>query len=418
LSRVVITTFGSLGDLHPYLAIALELERRGHEAIVATAECHRQYVESRGLGFRPVRPDCDWLNEPEKLRRFMHLRFGLIRLVRELVFPMLRESYDDLLNAVEGADLLVSQAPLAARLVAEKTGLTWASTIHIPLLFFSACDQPLLPLAPLVCKRLRFLGPAVWRPAFHLSKRGTRVLAKPWYDLHRELGLPQAGGINCLGDSHSPTLVLALFSKLLAEKQPDWPEQSVVTGFPFYDGGNGRPLPPDLAKFIDAGPPPIVFTLGTAVSTAAGTFFEHSAAAARRLGRRAVLVLKDARNRPAELPDGVMAVDYAPFTALFPRAAAIVHHGGIGTTGLAMRAGRPTLVVPHSWDQPDNADRVRRLGVARVLAPWHYTPARAARELQTLLETASYATCARHVADQMLDEDGTKAACDALEELL
>lgn len=416
MSRVVITTFGSLGDLHPYLAIALELKRRGHEAIVATGECYREYIESRGLSFRPVRPDCGWLDEPQRGRRYMHLRLGLIRLVREVIFPQLRQSYEDLLAATDGADLLVSQAPLAARLVAETTGIAWASSIHIPLFFFSAFDQPLLPLAPSLFKALRFFGPWMWRPAFHVSKRATRAIAKPWYDLRRELGLPPAAGVNCLGDSHSPLLVLALFSKLLADRQPDWPPHTVLTGFPVYDGGESA-MSPELCEFLDAGPAPIVFTLGTAVSTEAGTFFETSAAAAHRLGKRAVLVVKQPRNRPAALPNGVLAVEYAPFTQLFPRAAAIVHHGGIGTTGLAMRAGRPSLVVPHSWDQPDNADRVVRLGIARSLAPHRYTPQRAARELQTLLANASYSEHAARVAEAMRGEHGTATACDALERI-
>jgi rhamnosyltransferase subunit B len=417
MSRVVITTLGSLGDLHPYVAIALELKRRGHQAILATGECYRQYIESRGLGFRSVRPDCGWLNEPETMRRYMHLRFGLIRLAHEMLFPLLREAYDDLLAAVEGADLLVSQVPLSARLVAETTGMRWASTIHIPLFFFSACDQPLLPLAPSVMKGLRFLGPWLWRPAFWISKRATRFVGKPWYDLRRELGLPRASGINALGDSHSPALVLGLFSKLLAEKQPDWPPQSVVTGFPFYDGGLAS-LPSNLCEFLDAGPPPILCTLGTAVSTNAGKFFETSAAAAARLGLRAVLVVKEPSNRPASLPDGVIAIDYAPFTQLFPRVAAIVHHGGIGTTGLAMRTGRPMLVVPHSWDQPDNADRVVRLGIARMLWPHQYTSVRAACELHELLGNSVYSDFAAHIAEVMREEQGTTRACDALEHLL
>lgn len=417
MSRVVLTTFGSLGDLHPYIAIALELKCRGHEAIIATGECYREYIESRGLGFHPIRPDCGWLNEPEMARRYMHLRFGLIRLVHEVVFPLLREAYDDLLMAVDGADLLVSQAPLAARLVADKTGMAWASTIHIPLFMFSARDQPLLPLAPTILKGLRILGPWFWRPAFHLSKRATRFIGKPWYDLRRELGLPRATGINALGDSHSPLLVLGLFSKLLAEKQLDWPPQTVITGFPFYDGGQTG-MPTELCEFLDGGPPPILFTLGTAVSSDAGKFFEHSSAAAERLGRRALLVVKEPRNRPVDLPDGVMAIDYAPFTQLFPRVAAIVHHGGIGTTGLAMRAGRPTLVVPRAWDQPDNADRVVRLGIARTLWPRQYTPHRAARELRRLLDNASYAQRAVRIADAMREEQGTTTACDALEKML
>lgn len=415
MSRIVITTFGSLGDLHPYLAIALELNRRGHEVIIATAQCYRDYVMSRGLGFRPVRRDCEWLNDPERVRRYAHLRLGLVRLAREYALPQLRETYDDLLAAVEGADLLVSQVPLAARLVAEKTGIPWASTIHIPLLFFSAYDVPLLPLAPLVFKRLRWLGPLFWRPTFYISKRATRFLARPWYQLHRELGLPLATGINCLGDSHSPSLVLALFSNLLADKQPDWPAHTMITGFPFYDGGDGNALPPDLTEFLDAGPAPIVFTLGTAVASDAGTFFEQSAAAAKFIGQRAVLVLKDPRNRPAVLPDGVIAVNYAPFTQLFPRAAAIVHHGGIGTTGLAMGAGRPMLVVPHAWDQPDNADRVIRLGVARMLWPKRYTAQRAAHSLRELLEEPNYAASAANAAERMAAEQGTTTACDALE---
>jgi rhamnosyltransferase subunit B len=417
MKQIVITVLGSLGDLHPYLAIGLELKRRGHEAIVATGQCYRDYIESRGLGFRPVRPDCAWLNEPDTVRRYMHLRLGLFRLAHEMFFPTLRESYDDLLAAAEGADLLVSQVPLAARLVAETTGMAWASTIHIPLFFFSACDQPLLPLAPTMMKGLRFLGPWVWRPAFWLSKRSTRFLGKPWYDLRRELGLPRASGINALGDSHSPTLVLGLFSKLLAEKQPDWPQQAVVTGFPFYDGGKAD-LSPELREFLEAGPPPILFTLGTAVSADAGAFFEHSVAAVERLGRRAILAVKEPRNRPVNLPPNIMAVDYAPFTQLFPRVAAIVHHGGIGTTGLAMRSGRPMLVVPHSWDQPDNADRVVRLGIARALWPRQYTPDRAAHELRTLLDTQSYSDRAAHVADAMRDEHGVATACDALEKTM
>lgn len=417
MPRIVITTFGSLGDLHPYVAIALELKRRGHEAIIATGKCYRDYIESRGLGFRSVRPDCDWLNEPEATRRFMHLRFGLYRLAHEVFFSSLRESYDDLLAAVEGNDLLVSQIALTARLVAETTGMPWASTIHIPMFFFSAYDQPLLPLAPTLLKGLRFLGPWFWRPAFWISMRSTRFLGKPWYDLRRELGLPRASGLNALGDSHSPTLVLGLFSKLLAEKQPDWPPQSVVTGFPFYDGGT-QDLSPELSEFLRAGPPPILFTLGTAVSAHAGTFFEHSISAVERLGRRAVLAVKEPRNRPTHLPQGVMAVDYAPFTKLLPRVAAIVHHGGIGTTGMAMRFGRPMLVIPHAWDQPDNADRVIRRGIARALWPHQYTPDRAAHELQKLLDTPSYSQCATQVADAMREEQGTTAACDALEKML
>jgi rhamnosyltransferase subunit B len=416
--RIVLTTIGSLGDLHPYLAIALGLQVRGHEAILATGECYRRKIEALGIGFRAVRPDCDWVNDRQVMRRFMAPRLGMVRFGRELLLPALRETYTDTLAAVEGADLLVSQYPLAARLVAEKTGLAWASTIHMPLFFFSGHDLPNLPAAPILTRILRCLGPAFWVPLLRNAKRATRFLAKPWYRLRADLGLPPATDPNPLGDSHAPALVLALFSKRLAEKQPDWPPQTVVTGFPLFDQDGEPGLPPELIRFLDEGPPPLVFTLGTAVSVDAGAFFEHSVTAAKLLGRRAVLLLKDPRNRPRALPEGVAAFDYAPFSELFPRAAAIVHHGGIGTTGLAMRSGRPMLVMPCAWDQPDNAERVARLGIARTIPRHRYTPARVAAELRQLLDDPAYARRAAVIGEQVRQEDGVGAACDALEEFL
>jgi UDP:flavonoid glycosyltransferase YjiC (YdhE family) len=114
----------------------------------------------------------------------------------------------------------------------------------------------------------------------------------------------------------------------------------------------------------------------------------------------------------------VIAFDYAPFSELFPRAAAVVHHGGIGTTGLAMRAGRPMLVMPCSWDQPDNAARVTRLGIGRSISRRGYTPARVAAELRHLLDDPSYSQRAAAVGECVRQEDGVRSACDALERLL
>jgi UDP:flavonoid glycosyltransferase YjiC (YdhE family) len=118
------------------------------------------------------------------------------------------------------------------------------------------------------------------------------------------------------------------------------------------------------------------------------------------------------------LPEGVAAFDYAPYSALFPRADAIVHHGGIGTTGIAMRSGRPALVVPHAWDQPDNAARAARLGIARTLTPRRYTAPRVAAELERLLEDPSHSRRASEVGEALRLEDGVRSACDALEGIL
>jgi UDP:flavonoid glycosyltransferase YjiC (YdhE family) len=211
--------------------------------------------------------------------------------------------------------------------------------------------------------------------------------------------------------------VLALFSKLLADKQPDWPPHAVITGFPFYDGGSE--LPAGLAGFLGEGPPPIVFTLGSSGAEVAGLFYEHSIAAVRRLGRRAVIIVgKTAPHCPALLPDGVIACDYAPFAELFPRADVIVHAGGIGTTGLAMRFARPMLIVPYAHDQFYNAARAARVGVARTIPRRRYTPTGVAAELRQLLDNPMYAERTSGIGERLRQEDGVRSACDALEALL
>jgi rhamnosyltransferase subunit B len=416
--RVVVTTFGSLGDVYPYLALALGLRARGHEVVVATGRCYQARIEALGLGFAAVRPDCDWLTDPAVVARLSHPRWGLIH-VAQMQLRSLRESYEDTLAATKGADLLVANlASYGARLVAEKTGIAWASAMHIPIAFYSAYDPPVLPIMPVVSKRLRFLGPKFWGPLGRLLKWASSGLAKPWHQLRQEIGLPPAGDLNPLTDGHSSRLHLALFSKRIVDLQPDWPPNTVITGFPWYQPPGRAALPLKLVEFLGSGPPPIVFTLGTALATQAGTFFETSALAARAIGRRAVLMLMDARNRPQTLPEGVTALDYAPFSELFPRAAAVVHHGGIGTTALAMRAGCPALVMPCAWDQEDNAARAARLGVARTIPRRRYTPDRLAAELRRLLDDPTYRQRARALAEQVRQEDGVKAACEALATLL
>ena len=175
----------------------------------------------------------------------------------------------------------------------------------------------------------------------------------------------------------------------------------------------------EVEAFLAAGPPPIVFTLGTSAVEAAGSFYDVSAEAVRRLGRRAVMLVgRHARNRPAVIDDRILVVDYAPHAALFPRAAAVVHQGGVGTLHQALASGRPMLVVPHAHDQPDNAHRVTRLGVARTLYPTKYGVDAVARSLELLLGDVSVARRAEEVGALVRAEKGVVTACDAMEGLL
>lgn len=417
--KLVFNATGSYGDVHPYLGIALGMQARGHDAVFATSECYRAKVEKLGLTFYSTRPNADWVTDPRIMQRIMDQRMGTVRAVRERVLPYLRETYDDLVSVTRNADLLVSHMPWGARLVAEKTGIPWVSTMVTPMGFFSAHDVPVFPLFPQVSKTLRHLGPGFWTVVFRSGSWATRAWARPFYRARKELGLPPCRDWNPLGDSHSPHRVLALFSPLLAAPQPDWPANTVQTGFPFFDQGSTSDLPADLERFLDAGPPPIVFTLADSAAAVADRFFEHSIAATQRLGRRAVLITgRIAANQLKSLPENIASFEYAPFSKLFPRAAAIVHPGGVGTTGLGMRSGRPTLVVPFAHDQPDNAARVTRLGIARTISRFSYKPERVESELNQLLENPLYTQKATQIASQLQQENGVVAACDALENFL
>jgi rhamnosyltransferase subunit B len=215
-------------------------------------------------------------------------------------------------------------------------------------------------------------------------------------------------------------LVLALFSRLLGHEQRDWPPNTLITGFCFYDAENGNAeLPLHLKKFLESGPAPIVFTLGSAAVLAAGRFYEHSARAAMKLGMRAVLLVgNDPRNKPRHpLPDSICMAEYAPYSELFPHAALIVHQGGVGTTAQCLKAGVPQLIMPYSHDQPDNARRMRRLKVARTIWKKDYTPIRVARKIRRMLEKPVYARRAASIPARLAHEDGVKTACDALEAL-
>ena len=233
------------------------------------------------------------------------------------------------------------------------------------------------------------------------------------------MGLPDRA--DPLGvDQFSPLLNLAMFSPVLARPQRDWPARTRQTGFAFYDAMDPDYVLPELVEaFLQAGPPPIVFTLGSAAVHAARHFYVDSLTAAGSLGRRALLLTGPGRQGlPDPLPDWALAAPYAPHAEVFPRACAIVHQGGAGTTGQALRTGRPMLMVPFAHDQPDNAARMRRAGVAAALPIGRYTASGAARLLGAVLADRRMAARADLLSDRVRAEDGVGAACDAIERVL
>lgn len=414
--QIVLTTIGSLGDLHPIIALALELERRGHRTTIVTTEFYRQKIEEIGLAFAPIRPNMS-PEDPELMRHIMDLKRGPEFIIRQLFMPRLREMYDDLAAVVREADFVVSgELVFATQILAEQHNLRWAMAVLQPSSFFSVYDPSVL--APLPFTKYLHNAPTFFHKLLlGIGKRTSKSWGQPIADFRRELGLPELAE-PLFKDKYSPYLNLAMFSKVLGTPQKDWAENTVQTGFVFYDkyDKNSR-TPPELEAFLSAGEPPIIFTLGTSAVHAAGTFYDESAKAVAALNRRAVLLIgKNAP--PVNLPANTAAFDYAPFSEILPRAACVVHQGGVGTTAQVLRAGVPHLVVPYSFDQPDNAARVERLGVARTISRDGYTAERAAKVLADLLGNTSYAVRAKEVSRRVESEDGLRASCDAIEKQL
>ncbi len=363
--KFLLCTLGSHGDIHPYLAIGRELRLRGHSVTLATSRGYRELIHEHGLQFVPIRPESR-IEDQALMRRIMDSRGGPETIIRELLMPVFRDTYLDLVLPAAEADLLVSHVlTYAVPVLAEKTGKPWVSTVLSPMVFFSAHDVPVLAPAPFLA-RFRVLGPGFNAWLFRQLKRVSRSWTRPVAELRQELGL--AAGRDPLWEGqHSPHGVLALFSGHFGPPQPDWPAPVRITGFPFLDLPE-ESLEPRLQQFLNEGDRPLVFALGSSAVKIAGEFYHRASRISERLQRRAVLVagrFADELNR--SLSPTQIAVPWTSYSQLFPRAAVVVHHGGVGTTAECLRAGVPQLVVPFAHDQFDNADRVSRMGCGSQL---------------------------------------------------
>lgn len=410
--KIVMATIGSLGDLHPMLALATELARRGHHPTIASTPFYREKILALGFAFHPLRPDWD-PTDGALIAQCQEIKSGPEILFRKLILPHLRDTYADLLAATADVDLMLAgELVFAAPLVAEKRGLPWASVILSPTSFFSAHDPSLLVNVPALYW-FRNAGWLVNRALLDTGKFINRHWWAPVRELRRELGIR----LQCdpiFHDKFSPDLVLALFSGVFAKPQRDWPRQTIQPGFVFHDREPNDAARAVLHRFLTDGDPPLVFTQGSTAVHHPGSFYEVSVAAARLLKKRVLLIGTD------RFTDGsnLLSAPYASYAEVFPYAAAIVHQGGSGTTAQALRAGRPQLIVPFGWDQPDNGLRIERLGAGRCLTRARYTAISAADAMKHLLEDPSYTAAARQAEEQLRGEDSLRIACDATERLL
>lgn len=398
---LILATTGTTGDMLPFLTLGQGLQARGHRVLMVVPRFHAALFEQAGLSchhlgsveeFQAVLANPDLWDERKGWQVICRAAAPYIDCLHQLVTQLPAEEQCVILSH----PLLVPAADIAR---AARPGLRIVATCLAPSNLCSSHD--LLAMGSL---RIPGWVPLSWRKAL-------------WSLAHRwMIDPPSLPALNAARANHglapvahffahvmqAPDAALGLFPDWFGAVQPDWPQPFVSGQFPPPAAPSPSDWTPALRQFLDAGPAPVVFTPGSGHQHAA-QFFASAVEAAQALGRRALLVTRHREQVPAVLPEGVLWQSYVSFDALLPEVAAIVHHGGIGTTAAALRAGVPQLVVPFAYDQFDNGYRVRRLGVGEIIPAKRLGAAKMKDGLRRLLQQPEIrwqcATLARTMAD-------------------
>lgn len=407
-----IATGGSHGDVHPFLGIGRELRRRGHDVTLSVHPHFRGDVEAAGLRHFSLGEHIDFeavLRNPD----VMDARRGP-RTVLKLVLDSIPSTVARLGEAWRDDPpdvVLAHHICIGVRWLCEARGLPLALATLSPLLWYSKQDP-----VPLAQRRPGGFHAALARLYFGAAWPVARaVLDVVINHARRRSGFPSQGDV-FIRDIQGGDVTLGLWSPHFRPPTPGDPTNGRICGFPWYDRAEQTPALPDaVERFLANGSPPIVFALGTAAVHVPGDFFDLAAQACTRLRRRGILLVGRDDAASPHLPNGVLAVGYLPFSLILPRAAAVVHHGGIGSTGQSLRAGCPAVVVPHAHDQFHNALHVRRLGAGTLVARRGLTVASLASALDEILDRADVRQRAAALAARIAKESGAETAADAVE---
>jgi sterol 3beta-glucosyltransferase len=358
--RLAILTAGTRGDVEPCLALALGLQRAGYDVTVAADPSFASFVTSRSVPFAPLRADFFALFHSERGKAVMAGKLPrLLRGIAPEVLQMRQRMMEDAWAVLQDADAVIYHPRvLGAYDAAEKRGIPAVLADYLPgLVPTSRFPLPLCPRLGLggLCNRLSYA-------AVHLAPLPFLRIRNRWRV--RGLGLPPRPWFaNDLRRNGRPLPVLYHFSRHVIDPSPEWRGRAEVTGFWFLDTPERWQPPAALAQFLAAGPPPVYVGFGSMVSHQAERVTAMVVEALRRCGLRGILMT--GWGGLAKVPPSatLFPLESVPHGWLFPRVAAVVHHGGVGTTAAGLRAGKPTLVCPFFHDQPFWGGRVHELGV-------------------------------------------------------
>jgi UDP:flavonoid glycosyltransferase YjiC (YdhE family) len=411
--HVLLVPIGSAGDVHPLIGLGAALPARGHAVTAVVSEQFEPLA--RQIGFETVRfgttAEFESLSgDPD----IWNPRKG-VELIARMVVDRTPELCRIVRDRARARETVIVAGALAfgARIAQEIDGVPLVTVQLQPVCFRSEFESPIL---------LPWLGDlADWprplkRLLFRLANVAMDRIVGPSLNRFRgSLGLAPASQFYDVW-WNSPEAIVGFFPEWFARPQPDWPRQLVCAGFPRSDESAVREMPAAVEDFLTAGPPPVVFTPGSAMRHGA-SFFDASVSACERLGYRGLLLTPFTAQVPARLPAQVLHADYVPLGQLLPRCRALAHHGGIGTLAQGLAAGVPQLVMPMAYDQPDNAARLRRLGVGRSLRPAGYRGPAVAEALAELTTDAQVAAACARAAELIRAERPLDVACDVVERL-
>jgi rhamnosyltransferase subunit B len=417
--HIVITVMGSLGDLHPMLALGSALKDQGYRVTVASALVYQDRVERAELTFYPLRPELD-ITDEAKYREVFNRFDGAERLIRRYVLPTVPETLADLKPLLETADFLINATLIfPGPLLARKFHIPWASVTLQPFGYFSVDDPTVLPFASWL-DQFRNIGPGLWKFMNVAMHWGSAGWFKNFHQLRKSLCVSYYGHPLFEGQ-FSSNLNFAFFSPHFAQPQVDWPPHTIATGFPFMDelSTDIHHLPKPIQEFLLAGEPPIIFTLGSSAVRIADDFYNSAVRAIKRLGNRHRALFLIGNNTITEsLTNQMIAWDYLPYGQIFGHGSVIVHQGGIGTTAQGLRAGKPMLIIPYGFDQPDNAARAERLGVSQTLSKNKLNDQTLSKALDKLLTDPTYKAVATEFSEKIRSENCFEIVCQYIDNQL
>jgi rhamnosyltransferase subunit B len=406
----LLISIGSHGDIHPFVGIGRALMSRGHTVKLAANEAFASLIERAGIAFIPMGDRAIFEQMKHNPDVWHPIRGPGV--VMQNIAQNLQPVYDIVArHATQQSVVVGSSLALGARVACEQLNIANA-TIHLaPICIRTRQMMPVLPGGFDANWLPGFMRNAFWEGA---DKWFIDPALKPALNqLRAEVGLAPISRIQ-ENWWHAPQLTLGLWPGWFFPRQNDYPQQVQLGGFAFYDESDQVSLDASLVDWLGCGDKPIAFTPGSAM-VFGERFFAAAVDACRRLNRRGILLTRHTNHLPGQLPDSVRHVPFAPFGKLLPHCAALVHHGGIGTTSQALRAGVPQLIMPMSHDQFDNAAICRRLGVADAVSVRRFTGWRVERKLSQLIKSPGVASACATIAAQCADTDSVSITCNLLE---